>query len=319
VTSAVVRCVGLAGALLLMLAVPPAQAENWYECLREGPTDPGQSANWRLETHEPNRLGYTADDSGKFMDFTVSLKFPIVKRCVHRLTSENFSTLIAFSGRLGQYFGRESSPVIGKRFNPEWIMVRHEYAGQEQKNVYYEFAYAHESNGQRIRDLVSYQQTQSTLERPEYAEDYISRGWDFFRFTLTSPEVRPLTEHQPVQLWFAGKWFQKHGLFQGLPEEYNTWEADPEGKPRKEVDGLSVGVRYQWVSGWPGATGMTASVSHTTGYQKPFRYNTLRFEGGVRIVDAPVVLWWAHGYNADLARYFNKSRSFGIAVVLQNK
>lgn len=295
----------------LLLCSGPAQAA-WWTCMKGNP-DPAVSG-WRLQTQEPNRLGYTFDDSGQFMDFTVSVKFSIFEYCLQQWVDPRFSADFAFTGRFGQYFERDSAPVIGKRFNPELIFARfrHERWGM------YEASYAHESNGQRITDFVSYLQTQGTLEKPEYADDYISRGWDFMRFSWVSRAFLPFTHTQPVRLWFTGKWFQKDGMLQGAPEEYYTWENDPEGKPRKQVDGLTTGIRYHWNTDWPGITQLSANITHTTGYEEAFRYNTVRVEGGVKIIDVPVVLWWAHGYNQDLVRYYNKTKYFGIAVVIEN-
>ena len=307
----IVRLWPLLGALVAM----SAQGDDWLECFRDG-TAPGHPTGWRLQTHEPNRLGYTVDDSGRYMDFTVSVKFTIFEKCMHEWVNERHSTLFAFTGRLGQYFERASAPVIGKRFNPELIFTHYEYAPERRGFV--EFSYAHESNGQNISSLSSYIQAQLTLDKPQYADDYISRGWDFIRFTITSPEYLPFTAAQPVQLWFTGKWFLQQGLLQAVPEEYHAWENNPEGKPRKAVDGLSTGLRYHWNTGWPVLTGFNLGISHTTGTQQPFRYNTLRLEGGTKIVDVPVMLWWAHGYNEDLVRYFNKSKTFGIAMVIEN-
>jgi hypothetical protein len=301
--------------LVAALVARPAEADDWLDCFRGG-TAPDHPSGWRIQTHEPNSLGYTVDDSGQFMDFTVSVKFTFFEKCMHQWVNDRHSTLFAFTARLGQYFERPSSPVIGKRFNPELIFTHYNYAPT--RHGYFEFAYAHESNGQSISSQASYQQAQTTFDKPQYADDYISRGWDFLRFTINSPEYLPFTPAQPVQLWFTGKWFLEQGLLQVMPEEYHAWENDPEGKPRKAVDGLTTGLRYRWNTGWPVLTGFKIDATYTTGYQDPFRYNTLRLEGGTKIVDVPVVLWWANGYNQDLVRYFNKTTYFGIAVVIEN-
>jgi hypothetical protein len=300
--------------LILFGALPgmPVHAQD-AGCHRED-SEAARMSGWRLQSHEPNMLGYTWDESGQFMDFTVSVRFTVFEKQLHRWIDNCFSTQIAFTGRLGQYLGRGSSPVIGKRFNPEWIMARYDYSPV--KRGYYEFSYAHESNGQRITDLASYQQTQTTLEKPQYADDYISRGWDFLRLTLYSPEDASLGANHPLQGWVTGKWFLKHGLLQGTPEEYNSWENDPEGKPRKEVDGLSVGAHYRWATSTAPVTGMSAAISATTGYRHIFRYNTVRGELGFKLIDVPVILWAARGYNADLVRYYNKTNAIGIAVVI---
>jgi len=302
---------------MFVLAVTAAMASGpasaaWWTCMKGNP-DPAVTG-WPLQAQEPNRLGYTFDDSGQFMDFTVSVKFSIFEYCFQQWVDPRFSVDFAFTGRLGQYFERTSSPVIGKRFNPELTFARFRHA----RHGTFEVSYAHESNGQRITDLASYQQTQATLEKPVYADDYISRGWDFFRFGYVTREFTPLGPTKPILLWFSGKWFLEHGALQGAPEEYNAWEGSVEGKPRKAVDGLTAGIQYRRNTGWPGITQFIANISHTTGTLEPFRYNTFRVEGGIKIIDVPVVLWWASGYNADLVRYYKQSDYFGIAVVIEN-
>lgn len=284
--------------VLLGTAGPSARAEE----------PPAESERiLRLRSHEPNQLGYTVDESGQFMDFTLSVKFKILERTIRDL-SERSSLNFAFTGRFGQYFERSSAPVIGKRFNPE-LFYRRDFNG-----AYLETGYAHESNGQQITTLAGYQQAQATLERPEYADDYISRGWDFVRFTYQSRVLEGLGADHPVMLWATGKWFLKNGLFQGAPEEYNTWENDPEGKPRNQVDGITAGIRYTPRTNSTWLPVGNIALTWTTGYREIFRYNSYRLEAGIRIIDLPVIVWATRGYNNDLARYYRDLAAWGIAI-----
>ena len=261
----------------------------------------------RLRSHEPNQLGYTVDTSGQFMDFTLSVKFKILEQTIRDL-SERSSLNFAFTGRFGQYFERSSAPVIGKRFNPE-LFYRRDF-----DDAYLETGYAHESNGQQITTLAGYQQAQATLERPEYADDYISRGWDFVRFTYQSHVLETLGANHPVMLWATGKWFLKKGLFQDGSEEYNTWESDPEGKPRNQVDGITAGFRYTPHTDSKWLPVGNISLTWTTGYREIFRYNSYRLEAGIRIIDLPVIVWASRGYNNDLARYYRNLAAWGLAI-----
>jgi len=272
-----------------------------------GETPTSGETIFRLRSHEPNQLGYTWDESGQFMDFTLSVKFKILEKTIQEL-SEHSSLNFAFTGRFGQYFERSSAPVIGKRFNPE-LFYRHDFDG-----AYLETGYAHESNGQQITTLAAYQQAQATLERPEYADDNISRGWDYLRFTYQSRVLEGLGPNHPVMVWGTGKWFLKNGLFQGEPEEYNTWENDPEGKPRNQVDGITIGMRYMPRIDLSWLPVGDLSLVYTTGYREIFRYNTYRLEAGIRILDLPLIVWASHGYNNDLARYYRDLKAWGVAL-----
>lgn len=266
-----------------------------------------------LRTHEPTLLGWTYDDSGDgYMDFTLSAKFPLFPNWIRNCISENTSLNFAFTGRFGQYFNRESSPVIGKRFNPELFF--HVNLG---RSAYIDLGYAHESNGQQINSLASYQQAQLTLERPEYADDYISRGWDYVRFTLRSPPYPGFRDRNRLQAYFTAKYFLEDGVLQGPPEEYNAWENNPEGKPRNEVDGLSVLLKYvhdsanddkRVFSDWK------LALVYTTGYREIFRYNSVRFEVGIKFFQLPVIFWASRGYNSDLVRYYKDVHAAGFAV-----
>jgi hypothetical protein len=295
----------MVGVLLYHPGGSPARAD-------EAARDPEGAL--RLRSHEPSLLGYTWDESGEFMDFTLSVKFKILEKSIAAL-NEGSSLNFAFTGRFGQYFERDSSPVIGKRYNPE-LFYRYEFESTQQTRPYIEVGYAHESNGQNIGSLSSYLQAQQTLERPQYADDYISRGWDFVRFTAHSPEYRRFGANHPLQLWATGRWFLRNGLFQGRPEEYSDWENSPEGKPRNQVDGLTAGVRYTPHTGFSWLPIGNLAVTYTTGYREIFRYHSYRVEAGVRVLDLPLIVWIARGYNSDLARYYRYVEAAGVGFTI---
>lgn len=127
-----------------------------------------------LESYEPTTLGYTKDsDDVPFFDFKISVKYPIFPILFDK------RLFFAFSGRFGQYIGtRSSSPVIGKRFNPK-LCVMFPFDTTHPRRDYIDFAYAHESNGQKIDTLAESNEIQKDEEKPTYARDYISRGWDY--------------------------------------------------------------------------------------------------------------------------------------------
>ena len=278
----------------------------------------------KLTSYEPNLLGWTYDQSGHgYMDFLLSVKFAVLPLWIKKHASKNSRVYFAFSGRFGQYFDRESAPVIGKRFNPE-LFYRHMLSAKadagrtdaDDKYGYVDVGYGHESNGQRIDSLASYQQAQATLDRPEYADDYISRGWDYVRVGVRSRYHPGIWAGDRVRAYFTFRRFLGGGVFQGKPEEYNSWENSPEGKPREQVDGLSVLLKYVHDSdnNERFLSGSKLALTYTTGYREIFRYNTVRLEAGVKLLQLPVIIWTSRGYNSDLIRYYKYTTASGIAI-----
>lgn len=300
--------------------------------------DRGQigSGGEMVEVYEPSTIGYTKDsDDVPFMDFTVSLKYQFLRKWMRNLSSLNNERLyFAFTGRFGMYLGdRHSSPVIGKSFNPKLIWrhitddadndfhplntgVRKE---RQLIRGYLDFAYAHESNGQSIDSAAQFATAQAEAEKPEYAYDNISRGWDYlevvWKKTLFSKSANRLSSYLDV------KYFLPKGLLQGKAEEYRDWENDPEGKPRKQVNGISGLIEYEnlWhvpksYENRPALANPNLSLRYETGYQKPFKYSTVRLEVGVELLEFPVTLWVQRGYNSDLALYYKKVTSYGLEL-----
>ena len=90
------------------------------------------------------------------------------------------------------------------------------------------------------------------------------------------------------------KYFLAHGLLQGNPEELHDWEHPPDAKPRRDVDGVTLLAKYQPRISLRGAN---LGVGFTTGYERSFKYNTIRFEAGCNlpILDLPLTFWVQNG------------------------
>jgi hypothetical protein len=303
----------LLAAPLIARAVDPAISEN------------DQSL---LQPYEPITAGYTKDsDDVPYLDVTLSLKLRLLP--TDWLKSSRL--FLTFTGRFGFYWGtRFSSPVIGKSYNPK-LLWRYFPSDAQRNSVlgksnarehsgYLDFAYAHQSNGQTISTAEQYAQAQSTQERPEFANDYISRGWDYLEL-VWKKSYWP-DRDSPLASYVDLKYFLSNGLLQGRPEEYNTWENDPQGKPRRAVDGLTGLIEYQshWRSsdvregGPPLLNHPSVWLKYQTGYDRPFKYSTVRLEGGVRIGELPFAVWIQNGYMSDLANYYRKVTSYGIEL-----
>jgi hypothetical protein len=125
-----------------------------------------------------------------------------------------------------------------------------------------------------------------------------------------------------VSLYPDLKFFLRHGLLQGVPEEYHSWEQDSALRPRHAFDGVSAAVEYRPFAGNSGQDSRRAvpksslrlELKYTTGYEPLARYNTVRGEIGVNVLGLPVAVWVKDGYMNGLARYYKKTRSLGVEL-----
>ena len=296
----------IAGMLLVLAA--EARAGTDANCTRAGEPI--------LCAYEPNGFGITQDSDGSdpFLDVNLSLRYQLFPTTLSTLTSGNLGEDVNFyltmSVRFGQYLGSDSSPVIGKRFNPKLLMRKPLRSGR------LDFAYAHESNGQSITSESEYQSALSSPKQAEFANDYISRGWDYLEMEWKHGYVPvDANDREKGLYWyFNGKYFLSDGLLQGPAEEYNDWEQDPEGKPRDQVNGVAVMVKHIRRDTWWKFSDAKLALKYETGYREMFKYNTFRFEAGTKLILVPLNLWVQHGYGNNLALYYKRMTSWGIEV-----
>jgi len=279
--------------------------------------------------YELTSVGYTKDsDDVGFLDLRLSLRFQVMPELMTRALNQlsggmgdNSALYFAFSGRFGQYIGtRDSSPVVEKRFEPK-LFIRHWLGPPDQHRDYWDFAYGHESNGQSVHTAAQLASARASAERPEFANDQISRGWDFVEVTR---KVVFRDDDNAVAAYLRARYFLSKGILQGEAEQYQTFESDTEGKPRNRVNGLSAMLRYRhgWEpdavrgEGWRDVvfSGTQVTLGYETGYRDPFHYNTFRFELGRKVYQVPVNLWFQTGYGSDLALYYKRVNSRGIEV-----
>ncbi|MBU0481730.1 MAG: hypothetical protein KKG47_11595 [Proteobacteria bacterium] len=312
----------------------------------------GRKEAW-LQSYEPNRIGWTFDDNDVgYMDFTVSLQYPFLSlesakaakegaaggRTLSELSTRYLRSIpyFAFTGRFGQYIGtRESSPVIGKRFNPKLFL---RFFTRDPEKSFIDLGYGHESNGQRTNSFAAYQDLRSDFirdgEDPEFANDYISRGWDYWEVVIfrnfggiEKNEGADSTgddggSGEGFSSLLSLKYFLEKGALQGEAEEYNSWENDSNGRPRKEVDGITVKMMYKTKEYPIEFEKLTLSlfggfsIVYTTGYKSAFSNNTVRLESLIKIGSFPLMVWWSDGYNSDLVDYYRRVRSGGFGLDL---
>lgn len=302
--------------------------------------------------HEPNTIGITWDDDDheRFMDFKLSVKYQLIPEFstnglnwVRNHLGDNSAIYFAFSGRFGQYIStRDSSPVVGKRFNPK-VFIR--FWGDKKpgdvdhrNSNYLDFSlFNHESNGQSINSQAGFDAAFIQASANGYngfdAYDQISRSWNMLELTYKDKKeevIESVVENQFFTIDATGYYGLKY-FIPSKTEEFNRlgevnfqglagWETDPEGKPRQQVDGLSLaykGVIYP-------ALGkqncllcpLKYYVGYTTGIRNPGRYKTWRAELGFNFpyIDLPITLYRQTGYNNDLAQYYKKVSSVGLYV-----
>lgn len=319
-----------------------------------------------IQPYEPIYVGYTFDeDDQAYLDFSLSIMTPI---SVLFPTEDwnpsakipggnrNYSTAdmidprlprvyFAFSGRAGQYIGtRDSSPVVGKRFNPlmsfRWWQKERDFespdgVGDWSFHDFFEVSYGHESNGQRIGDIDNPQTPeQENLGRDRYealraeyllidgdasiARDELSRGWDYLGARWArSWKIR---EHRTLFLLLDGRYYLSDSPIQGEAEEYNLWENDDDWLAkydgeisRSKVDGLRASLRFEFESGNRFLTVNEVKLDFATGYEDPFERITTRLELGFKYTS----LWYRNGYNSDLVDYYRKDESWGVALKIR--
>jgi len=217
--------------------------------------------------------------------------------------------------------------VIAKNYNPKlvWRVIPdptndivpklNEYA------QYIEFAYAHDSNGQSIDSLQEFEVQASQQGGATDAMDFVSRGWDYLQVTGKKSFSQGRWGTAVLTVYPDLKFFLRHGLFEGAPEEYYSWEQDSALRPRHAFDGVGVAFEYRPFvltreddSGLVRKSSLRMELKYTTGYDPLARYNTVRGEVGLEVKSLPTTLWAQDGYMNSLARYYKKTRSVGLEL-----
>lgn len=313
----------------------------------KGSVDEPEAKKPLIEGYEPNYLGYTwQEDDVSFIDIGISLKYPLLpdhfarwRGCARSGQMDlkcagRYRAYLTFTGRSGFYaFSRDSGPVIAKTFNPKLLLrytpdiedVREFQSStrgvQKEYSNYVDLAYAHESNGQSIDTPEEYFVERRQSDDPRFALDKISRGWDYVQ-VVAKHSILTDTGHR-VATFLDLKYFLPDGVFQGTPEEYHTWENDPDAKRRRAVNGVATTVEYELSTKLCCGrdddrrkvfTDPRVLLKYETGYDPLLKYTTVRVELGVTFIELPISIWYQNGYNNSLARYYEKSSAVGIEL-----
>jgi len=296
---------------------------------------PNENGVW-LSDHEPNLVGYTYDDDDKepFLDFKISLEYPLARESLNGLVGKPWfpNTIkslcnnkwltdcypyFAFTGRFGQYIGqRDSSPVIAKRFNPK-LFLRFRGRGDD----YLDVEYAHESNGQRISTQESYDALADDLAshgggKRSHANDYISRGWDYVGLTYKHSWSSAAGGSRKFSTYVSYRNYID-GYLQGDIEEYFDWEPRRDITARKEVSGFQVIAKLHDKQQPLFLNINKVALIYETGTSAPAEHNTVMLELTTNSIGVPIMFWARTGYNSDLAQYYEYVTSYGIAFELR--
>ena len=309
-----------------------------------------KSSNKILEfvrPYEPVLFGLSRDEGDEMkLDFTVSLMFPLFGDYWDAMGLEPdrgwptrklyaLHSAIFFSGtvRAAQYIaGRPSAPVVEKRFNPQlfwryWIPDRQDH-DRISTHRYLDFIpYGHESNGQSISTLESFNQQREIYRNLENdpasalaarrsflsARDSISRGWDYVGLEGSWASA----DDQHIYRLKVRE-FLPHGMLQGDAEQSHDWEGFGPTHPRRQYDGLM----FQYVGFFHPVRKYTKflqgryALTYTTGLSHPGERNTFQLDFGASFFRRPISLWFRSGYNSDLIDYFQRDNSAGIGITI---
>ena len=146
-------------------------------------------------------------------------------------------------------------------------------------------------------------------------KDNVSRGWDYVEATWK--KAFPVGERsQMSSMYVQLKYFLPRGFLQGRPEQYESWEMHPEGKPRKAVNGVAAIFKHEFgnlkLDGWLDKP--KVAIVYETGYSPALRHHTYRVEGGIKFLELPLGIWVQRGYGSDLAQYYKTVTSWGLQV-----
>lgn len=293
---------------VIALTATPAFAEN--ENNRIGITP-------YLYRYEPNYVGFTHDNDATddaFLDFKLSVMAPLLPNWFN-LRTRHGNLFFAVTIRAGQYFERESAPVIGKTFSPKLFYRHWGNSAKNEDSSYIDIGYTHESNGQSIQTLEQFQQQVAReYDDPSRALDYISRGWDYVELRMRYATIFNDSKYQgSINI----KHYLDNGMLQSQPENFYAWESADELKTINRVNGLKFAVKKNHGKDFDLFNVRTRDyktvVTYETGIGSPFEFHTVRVEETLRLFEMPIMVWYQSGYSNDLAQYYKKAASYGIA------
>ena len=272
----------------------------------------------RASTYHPYAPNYVAwhaePDIDDQIEARLTFLYPWTKPLdFQRVGFETVQLYASYVARVSQVMkSQESSPVLGRRYNPE-VFLRF-WRGKEERSTdnYLDVAFGHESNGQAINSPDEFVAKQDSLvldgDDPELARRNISRTWDYFALTWR----HALSPAKERYAYVHTRYFLPGGVF-SAPEDYFRFEASDEEQLRRRYDGLSLIYRDDQFLG--GHSDFRAI--YRTGYEDPFDNSTLRIEWTHDSDTWPITVFAQTGYMNDFATYYTHTTTFGVGVELR--
>jgi hypothetical protein len=282
-----------------------------------------------LESNGQNSVGYTKDSDEKpFVDINLAMRYPLAYGLLthngHDCSGPHF-VFFGFDLRAAFYYGdRPSSPLVIRSISPN-LHYRH-FLGDSNlskrnrvDSEYWDIGYGHLSNGQTISALPTFNDLKNQLG-DQYARDYISRGWDYLEGTLKLNRHPSFPEEIAYETYSLD--FRKYigGIFQKNVEEFNPAIEAPRAITKlNQVSGIGFNARLGFVpSRYEPFDNL--SLTFNTGLIDAFKWNTLKVDATTRpvpIIGVPVTVWFSSGYMPDLAQYYRRVSSVGVAFVFE--
>lgn len=285
-----------------------------------------QAADVKAVTNEPgnfthHRSNYviwrtdSVTDDSNHLEFQFSTKYLMSN---NPFGFEDLEFYLAYTGKFDFFFNsRDSSPVINRLSNPEFILRMND--ARYTRGGYYQLVLGHESNGQAINS----QQAYDSYTEP-YVQDFVSRGWDYLAFegvwNVGSPPRDTLCREsfKCTRVNLTARSFMEDGVFQGEIEDTLFKNSNAEQGIEK-YDGLRLSAHWEGiVDNSKTFSEAGVSLSYKTGIGKPFHHGSVVLEAraSVKILNGtyPLYLRYHNGYLEEISDYTERTDylAFGL-------
>lgn len=278
--------------LITLLSIISTGSSTWAEDFQADKKE----ANRLLRGNEPSYFVHARDkdDNSEHIEFYLSVKYPMMDW----LFSENASLFFNYNGKYDFFVStRHSSPIISRIQNPG---LMYEYKLEEPawrlKSI--KTGYFHESNGQTIDSKAEYLLA-------EYAEDYVSRGWDYIPLDLKFEPSNNFSFYLKLRYFLEmqmGKYEKEDKIF---------WE--PVAGDQSEIEDYD-GIRMLFSKKFKVKyfDEIKLAAMFRSGYRD---YNlSQRYEGTFKIGGIPFHAFYVTGYGNEIATYHKKGYYYGIGL-----
>jgi outer membrane phospholipase A len=209
--------------------------------------------------------------------------------------------------------------VISRRQNPGLFIETgpaNDRTDDSQSGWRLRLGYFHESNGQSVDTIEAYQAT-------DFADDYVSRGWDYILLSGRHQTQRSASNHRFLAQ--AGlRLFLPLQMFSTDREDDIFWQDVSDQPNVNDYNGLHASLAYDWLTDSAcDADQLHARLGLRTGNRHLNELAddlSLTAELGWTInhgdFRAPIYLRYVNGYGIDIAHYHQRDHYIGLGVQL---